>query len=181
MCGRILHLKTAFKRPDCTTSIWSSLKPLRCAPFNFAFAWHALSCSSWVPQSLANLISESMGFSHYNNKSVTPIVAQASSILEQTKDSARERFQHKLSDTTTYQEQKKISCINNISWLGDLKLDCWDIAMCYWRIIVQKGLNEKTIKLYFVIFRQSNTHQHNCTFCEHVACNSFFFFFRTLL
>lgn len=71
-----------FKRPGCTISLWSSLKPLCCVPFNFAFARHALSCSSWASQSMANLICESMGFSHYNNKSGMPMVTQANSILE---------------------------------------------------------------------------------------------------
>lgn len=49
----------------------SSLKPLSCAILNFAYAQYALSRSSWAPQSLANLICESMGFSPHNHKSTS--------------------------------------------------------------------------------------------------------------
>lgn len=41
-----------------------------CVQYNLTYAQHALSRSSWAPQSLANLICESMGFSHCNNKSL---------------------------------------------------------------------------------------------------------------
>ena len=149
-CKRFKNTETQQSYTKCNQKTWikplsicSSLKPVWCAQFNFAYAWHALSRSSWAPQSLANLICESMGFSHCNNKSLWHANGYTSQQHLRAASIPPRKAQGLLPEQLKQYSTHKVKSFKtrrkfNI-WIINVErlLNCWDSASCNLWIFVQ--------------------------------------------